>query len=265
MHVLLLILGIAAGFAFDQAWNRRRVRAYYAALGRTVLSLRWRPLAGLLSWSARRGDSVYHVVHAGPGGAARVARCVSCFWGGVRADEDLGPAAALASAAVPARGGGDTRPRGATGISASRSLAAGSTPLATGPTPLASWPASLAIWPALAASALATCLAIGASYWSTPYGAVDLPSALYVPGLLLVPVTAGALAAWQPRAWLAAAAAQIAAVVAVVIVRIALDLARDPTTHNLFPFEIAIALGLAGALALPAAFAGRLARRWLAA
>jgi len=231
MHVLVLLALIAVGFTLDQTWNRHRVRAYYAALGRRVLEIRWRPFGAFSSSTRQRGDSVYHVIHAGTDGAVRASCCVIGCFAGVRLDEDLG-----------ARSGG--------GFAAASRRAS-------------SRPHNPAFWVACAATALVSWLAIGATYWTAPYGALNLPDALYVVGFALVPGGALALALWEPRRFLVIVGAQTAAVVAVVAVRIAADLARDPTTHNLFPFEIAIAIFVGGIAAGCGAGIGRLARRFV--
>jgi hypothetical protein len=57
------------------------------------------------------------------------------------------------------------------------------------------------------------------------------------------------------------AAATIVAVMAFVVLRIVFDVARDPTSHNLWPFEIL----MAGALSVVAASVLMLLRRMLIA
>jgi hypothetical protein len=104
-------------------------------------------------------------------------------------------------------------------------------------------------------------LAVGIPYWSIPYREADLPSALPAAGLAVVAVVAAVL-----RASGAARLGRIVAVVgasvpAAVLARVAVETDRDPTSHNLWPFEIAIALGVGFAWALAGALVGLLAAR----
>lgn len=94
-------------------------------------------------------------------------------------------------------------------------------------------------------------IGVGFRYWQLPYAQASLPDSLYGPGLIAVGVVAlmvrafGLARFW--KAWLLVAATVPAAVLA----RIVVEATADPTSHNLWPFEIAIALtlGLASALA----------------
>ena len=85
---------------------------------------------------------------------------------------------------------------------------------------------------------------VGFVYWQLPYAQVSLPDSLYGPGLVAIAVVAlmarafGLARFW--KVWLLIAAA----VPAAVLVRIVVDTTADATTHNLWPFEIAIALAL---------------------
>lgn len=85
---------------------------------------------------------------------------------------------------------------------------------------------------------------VGFRYWQLPYPQVSLPDSLYGPGLVAVAVVAlmarafGLARFW--KVWLLIAAAVPAAVLA----RIVVETAADATTHNLWPFEIAIALAV---------------------
>lgn len=110
------------------------------------------------------------------------------------------------------------------------------------------------LWVALAA--LASFLAIGIPYWRIPYHDLTLPNALLTPWLLLA--MALALLPCITRAapvWLAVPLVPLA-IIAVVIVRIAMDTAHDSTSHNLWPFEVVVALGVSVASALPVAIVG---------
>lgn len=107
---------------------------------------------------------------------------------------------------------------------------------------------------------LAGFLTVGWTCWSVPYGSVNLPDALYGPGLVVVAVAAMALrmfagARFAP-AWLACAAVPPA----VVLARIIVETAHDPTSHNLWPFEIVIATVVGLVVALAGALLGGLLR-----
>jgi len=99
-------------------------------------------------------------------------------------------------------------------------------------------------------------LAVGVPYWLIPYNSKNfsLPSALYGPQLV-VPVLAAALAVgsgaigfWKGFALIGAA------IPAALMARVVFEGILDPTSHNLWPFEIVI-----GAMvSAPCAFAGAL-------
>ena len=101
-------------------------------------------------------------------------------------------------------------------------------------------------------------IGVGFLYWQLPYAQATLPDALYGPGLVAVGVVAlmvrafGLARFW--KAWLLLAAT----VPAAVAVRIAMDLAADPATHNLWPLELAIAAGLGLACSLAGTLLGSL-------
>ena len=99
---------------------------------------------------------------------------------------------------------------------------------------------------------------VGFRYWQLPYAQVSLPDSLYGPGLVAIAVVAlmarafGLARFW--KVWLLIAAA----VPTAVLVRIVVDVAADATTHNLWPFEIAIALALGLGCSLAGSLLGSL-------
>ena len=101
-------------------------------------------------------------------------------------------------------------------------------------------------------------IGVGFRYWQIPYPQVSLPDSLYGPGLVAVGVVAlmarafGLARFW--KVWLLIATSVPLAVLARVIV----ETGRDPTSHNLWPFEIAIAAGLGLACALAGTLLGSL-------
>jgi len=93
----------------------------------------------------------------------------------------------------------------------------------------------------LAAAFLVGFFAVGVPYWQIPYAKVSLPSTLYGSGLFVVGVLAAAARAFGQVRLLTVILAIGAAVPAPVFARIAVDTTKDPTSHNLWPFEIIIA------------------------
>ena len=85
-------------------------------------------------------------------------------------------------------------------------------------------------------------LAVGVPYWLVPYGQLNLPNAVIGPGLLVVAFAALVLRASRAAsAWKAIVAAG-GSIPAVVMTRVVVDGLRDPTSHNLWPFEVVIAV-----------------------
>jgi hypothetical protein len=114
----------------------------------------------------------------------------------------------------------------------------------------------------LAASFVAGFFAVGIPYWQVPYAKVALPNTLYGTGLLVVGLLAAAASAFGKARLLAVILVVGAAVPGPILARIGADTTKDPTSHNLWPFEFIIAAVLgalcssAGALvgSLPACF-----------
>lgn len=98
--------------------------------------------------------------------------------------------------------------------------------------------------------------AVGLPYWQIPYAKVSLPSTLYGPGLVVVGVLAAAARAVGKARLLAVILAVGAAVPAPILARIAVDTAKDPTSHNLWPFEFIIAAVIGALCSLSGALAG---------
>ena len=123
-----------------------------------------------------------------------------------------------------------------------------------------SMPFRAVVW--LVAAFVISFFAVGYPYWQIPYAKVSLPSTLYGTGLLVVGVLAAAAGAIGKARLLAVILTVGAAVPAPILARITVDTAKDPTSHNLWPFEFIIAAVIgklcstAGALAgsLPAFF-----------
>ena len=82
---------------------------------------------------------------------------------------------------------------------------------------------------------------VGVPYWQIPYAKVSLPTTLYGMGLVVVGVLAAAARAVGKARLMAVILGVGAAVPALILARIAVDTAKDPTSHNLWPFEFIIA------------------------
>ncbi|HVQ19271.1 MAG TPA: hypothetical protein VMT27_09595 [Actinomycetes bacterium] len=114
-------------------------------------------------------------------------------------------------------------------------------------------------WPAVAFAV--GVVAIGISYWPIAYDDVELPSSVMGPGMFVVFLLATALRGWANSAfWLSLVAAG-SAVPAAVAIRVFVDVLSDPTSHNLWLFEVAIAMFVGGVVALLGATAGELVHR----
>ena len=98
----------------------------------------------------------------------------------------------------------------------------------------------ITVW--LTGAFLAGFLAIGLPYWLIPYDRVSLPNTLYGMGLIVVTLAAGVARAFGKTHFLTAMLVVGATVPAAVIVRVAVETSGDPTSHNLWPFEVIIAL-----------------------
>jgi hypothetical protein len=81
-------------------------------------------------------------------------------------------------------------------------------------------------------------LAVGVPYFLIPYRELNLPNALYGPGLGVLVATAaltvgcGATTFWKCVAIIGTS------VPTIILLRVAVETAAAPTSHNLWPFEI---------------------------
>jgi hypothetical protein len=106
----------------------------------------------------------------------------------------------------------------------------------------------------LAFGFIVSALAVGVPYFLIPYRELNLPDALYGPGLCVFVATAALTRACGASTFWKGVAIIGAAIPAAILARVAVDTAADPTSHNLWPFEIIIG-SMVGALG---AFAGSL-------
>ena len=101
-------------------------------------------------------------------------------------------------------------------------------------------------------------IGVGFRYWQITYSQVSLPDSLYGPGLVAVGVVAllarafGLGRFW--KVWLLIATT----VPLAVLIRVIVETSTDPTSHNLWPFEVVIAAALGLACSLVGTLLGSL-------
>jgi hypothetical protein len=86
-------------------------------------------------------------------------------------------------------------------------------------------------------------LIVGLPYWQIPYAQVSLPNAIWGVPLLIVSTIAAALRVVPGIRLISAALVVGASVPAAVLARVVFDVFSDPTSHNLWPFEVALSVG----------------------
>lgn len=112
-------------------------------------------------------------------------------------------------------------------------------------------------------SLLASFLAVGIPYWLVPYNTIKLPYALLHPGLFVAAAAALLLCMYRLASFWRSTGMVTLSVGASVFARVLVDGMRDPNSHNLWPFEVVIALVVGFACALPGAIVGSLIARWV--
>ncbi|MBL8749792.1 MAG: hypothetical protein JNK78_11575 [Planctomycetes bacterium] len=220
MKDLGLLLVIVTALAAGQWWDRRRIRAEFEALGQQVRGLQWLPFAVFTAPPGYRQAWFFSVTSDGPDGRAWRSRVAVRFFAGVEvlAREELGPCTPPLPGVVGTTSSADGEER----------------------------------WRYLATAigcAIGCLLLVGVPYWNVPSKRLELPGSLYGPGLAAVVIAGGALRLLAPRRWGTSWMLLTASIVTTVAVRIAVDVGRDPTSHNLFPFEIVIAAFVGAAAA----------------
>jgi hypothetical protein len=103
---------------------------------------------------------------------------------------------------------------------------------------------------------LAGVLAVGIPYWLMPYGQVNLPSALLTPALGVVVAAAFLARIGRTASFWRVVLVVGSTVPAAVFLRVVWDTTRNPTSHNLWPFEVIIALMVGLCCSLSGAVAG---------
>jgi hypothetical protein len=104
-------------------------------------------------------------------------------------------------------------------------------------------------------------LAAGIPYWRIPYDELNRGHFAILPGALLLGFLTLILAVAEVAPAKRIAVTMLLCVPVIVCVSIAKDRARDPTSHNLWPFELAFAAIGGAAIVVPAVLLA-LALRW---
>jgi uncharacterized membrane protein YccC len=107
-------------------------------------------------------------------------------------------------------------------------------------------------WWRILTAVLGGLLACGVPLWPIPYREVSMPSNPSGTLWMSLAAAAGVVAAWLLRGRKPVAVfAVTGGFVLAVLARVAVETAADPTSHNLWPFEVVIAgaIGFAGAVA----------------
>jgi hypothetical protein len=118
-------------------------------------------------------------------------------------------------------------------------------------------------WLPLAAAV--SLLSVGIPYWLIPYNKLSLPDALLTPGLAVVVASALLLRLFGGASFWRTTFVIGGSVGAVVMARVLADAAHDPTSHNLWPFEVVIALAIGLCCSLAGSIVGNLMRTLLPA
>jgi len=104
-------------------------------------------------------------------------------------------------------------------------------------------------------------VSVGVPFWQIPYRAVNVPDALYGPGLGVVFLLALLLSASGRVGFGRTLNVMAAAVPAAVLVRVVVEGVLDPTRHNLWPLVMIIAAVVGYVAATPGALLGYLIGR----
>jgi hypothetical protein len=103
--------------------------------------------------------------------------------------------------------------------------------------------------------------AIGVPYWQIPYHKVNLPGALLGAGLVVLFAVTVLTRLYSGKSFMRVTMVLGAVAPAVVLARVMFEVARDPATHNLWPFEVIIAIVVGGMVALAGALLGSMVLR----
>ncbi|MDA8125751.1 MAG: hypothetical protein M0009_11250 [Deltaproteobacteria bacterium] len=105
--------------------------------------------------------------------------------------------------------------------------------------------------------------AMGIPYWQIPYAKASLPDSLYGPSLGLLLAAAVIVRLFSDASFRKTAVVIGSAVPASVMARVVVETALDPTSHNLWPFEMIIASAVGLAMATVGSLVGGLLAKLL--
>ncbi len=114
-------------------------------------------------------------------------------------------------------------------------------------------------WLSVLLAFLITFLAIGISYWQIPYAKLSLPGSLPGYSIAIAVVLAALLRLVFDIPFLWALLCVGLAFPACVMARVEAETLADPTSHNLWPFEVLIAAGVGFSASLAGSLLGGVA------
>ncbi len=106
----------------------------------------------------------------------------------------------------------------------------------------------------------AALLAAGIPWWTAPYNRFTLSHPLAILGCLAFAGIAAWVVGWTPLGLRRGSLVVGGAVPAAVMIRVVAETVKDPTSHNLWPFEMVFAALFGFGLAYVAGLLGRLSR-----
>jgi hypothetical protein len=104
---------------------------------------------------------------------------------------------------------------------------------------------------------------MGLPYWRIPYSSASLPNSLWGPAMLVLLAAPVAVLVLSKNTFARTSGVIGLAVPAMVMARVVVETFRNPTTHNLWPFELVIASAVGLAVASVGSLAGLVIARLL--
>jgi hypothetical protein len=104
---------------------------------------------------------------------------------------------------------------------------------------------------------------MGLPYWRIPYSSASLPNSLWGPAMLVMLAAPVAVLVLSKNTFARTSGVIGLAVPAMVMARVVVEAFQNPTTHNLWPFELVIASAVGLAVASVGSLAGLVIARLL--
>jgi hypothetical protein len=104
---------------------------------------------------------------------------------------------------------------------------------------------------------------MGLPYWRIPYSSASLPNSLWGPAMLVLLAAPVAVLVLSKNTFARTSGVIGLAVPAMVMARVVVETFQNPTTHNLWPFELVIASAVGLAVASVGSLAGLVIARLL--